>query len=362
MSLSKVLSAVLFVALTAFTASAYTVVMRDGRRVEIPNDFSVTSSTLTYQAGQDIQITIQLNTVNIAATERANGEGAGALLLRASAPSKAAPAPVQTRPRAQRSVTNHDLEVYRRAREQSEQDYEKRRKELGLPSKEERRQEAAEIQDRTREQLLSMRAQEESEEQYWRSRATPLRTDMAAARAQIDFLRRRIDEIAAANSFGLSSATPFGTVGTPFGTFPFQTGISSGVFGPSLIGGGFVGSPFGFNTRFGFNSRFGSGFFRRPRFVAPNNRPTPFPGNRGGGFHRGGRGGRGGHGGRGFSSFIDGGFLGVPFQSFDWGLQQQELVSELDDLLMHHAGLQARWRDLENEARTAGAYPGWLRP
>ena len=86
------------------------IVMRDGRRVEVPNDFAVTNSTLTYRAGQDIQITIQLNTVDIAATERANGEAKGALLLRASAPKKVAPAKVQTRPRAQRSITNLDLE------------------------------------------------------------------------------------------------------------------------------------------------------------------------------------------------------------------------------------------------------------
>ena len=78
--------------------------------------------------------------------------------------------------------------------------------------------------------------------------------------------------------------------------------------------------------------------------------------NRGGRFHRGGRGGRG------FSSFVDGSLLAVPFQSWDNNLQQAELVSELDELLTQQAGLQARWRDLENEARTAGAYPGWLRP
>lgn len=354
MRLSRVLSAVLFVALTAFTASAYTIVMRDGRRIEIPNDFTVTKSTLTYQAGQEIQITVQLSSIDIPATERANNEQPGALLLRATAPKSVAPANVQPRPRAQRSITNKDLEGYRRAREQSEQEYEKRRKELGLPSLEERRQEAAEIQERTREQLLSMRAQEQSEEQYWRSRATPLRTELSATQAQIDFLRRRIDEISSTNSFGVfSTGVPFGTFGGSFLDFPFQTGITPNVFGPSLV------DP-GFRARFGFNSRFGFGFGnRRPRFVAPGGqrRIHGRPFNRGGGgFHRGGRGGRG------FSSFIDGGVLAVPFQSWENNVQQAELAGELDELLMHHVGLQARWRDLENEARTAGAYPGWLRP
>jgi len=345
MSLSKVFSALLLVAFAAITASAYTIVMRDGRRLEIPNEFVVTNSTLTYQAGQDIQITIQLNTVNIAATERANGETNGALLLRASAPKKIAPAKAQPRSRAQRSITDRDLEVYRRAREENEREYEKRRHELGLPSMEERRQKAAEIQERTREQLLSMRAQEESEEQYWRSRATPLRTELAATYAQIEFLRRRIDELSFANrnSFGVfATGVPFGTVGAPFINFPFQTGITPNVFAPSLV------NP-------GFRARFGVNFGNRPRhFGAPRGRRPHF-GNRGR-FHRGGRGGRG------FSSSFGGSVLALPFQFDDVDAQRLELIGELDDLLMHNVGLQARWRDLENEARTAGAYPGWLRP
>jgi hypothetical protein len=352
MTLSKVFSAVLFVALTAFTVSAYTVVMRDGRRVEIPDEFTVTNSTLTYRAGSDIQITIQLNTVDIAATERANGQPMGSLLLRASAPKEVPKRTVQTRPLANRSITNRDLEAYRRVREKSELEYEKRRKELGLPSMEERRKEAAEIQERTREQLLNMRAQEEGAEEYWRSRATPLRTELAAIAAQIDFLRRRIDEIPSSNSFGafstnsfgaFSTAIPFGTVGRPFRNFPFQSGITPNVFAPSLVNSGFrarVGLTFG-NRRSRLN-------------VNPGNRRSHFPNNPGR-FHRG-------RGGRGLSSFFGDSLLAVPFQSFDYDLQRAELINELDELLMHHVGLRARWRDLEDEARTAGAYPGWLRP
>ena len=345
MSLRKVLSALLVVAFTTITASAYTIVMRGGRRVEIPNEFVVTTSTLTYRAGQDIQITIQLNTVDIAATERANGESPGAFMLRTSPPKKLATAKVQTRARAQRSITNLDLDQYRRAREQSDREYEDRRHELGLPSMEERRQEAAEIQERTREQLLSMRAQQENEEDYWRSRATPLRTELVSTHAQIDFLRRRIDELSFANtnSFGVfATGVPFGTVGAPFINFPFQSGITPNVFAPSLVNSG-------------FRARFGGNFGNRPgRFASPGRR-SHFPSNRGG-FHRGGRGGRG------FSSFSGGSVLALPFQFDDFDAQRSQLIFELDELLRQQAGLQARWRDLENEARTAGAYPGWLRP
>src|ERR1043165_5815293 len=159
MGVSRLLFATLFLSLTVSAVSAYTVVMRDGRRVEIPNEFTVTNSTLTYDVGNGMQVTLQLNTVDIAATERANGEARGALLNKANAPEiQSAP---QTRPsRAGRSITNADLEKYRKARVESEKEYEERRQELGLPSMEDRQREVAEIQDRTLEQVRSMRAQE----------------------------------------------------------------------------------------------------------------------------------------------------------------------------------------------------------
>src|SRR6478672_11018801 len=64
------------------TASAYTIVMRGGKRVEIPAKFQVTTSTLTYEAGPDIQVTLQLAAIDIPATEKANNETAGSLLRR----------------------------------------------------------------------------------------------------------------------------------------------------------------------------------------------------------------------------------------------------------------------------------------
>ena len=145
----RVLVAALVLAFGTVSASAYTIIMRDGRRVEIPDKFTVTDSTVTYEVGSGFQVTMQLNTVDIAATERANNEARGAFLLRANSTPAAAtvgPAPQTT---ARRSITNADLENYRRARVESEQTYERTRRELGLPSLEERRREAAAIQERT---------------------------------------------------------------------------------------------------------------------------------------------------------------------------------------------------------------------
>lgn len=250
MALRKVFFAVVFLALSFSAVNAYTLVMRDGRRVEIPNEFAVTNSTLTYEVNKGFQVTIQLNTVDIAATERANGEPTGALLQKAAAPKVVK----TTRTRAARSITNQDLEVYRRARVENELAYEKLRQELGLPSAEERRREIAEIEDRTLEQVRNMRAQEEA---YWRSRAEALRAELAVSE-----MRQRPDGVPISYPFGAYSGF------SPFEGFGF--GIAGGRFNRF---GRFQSSPFdGFLATpiTPFPTFRGQG--RRPVFVAPGAR------------------------------------------------------------------------------------------
>src|SRR6185503_12981525 len=121
MSLTKGFFVVVFLALTVSAVNAYTVVLRDGRRVEIPNQFTVTNSTLTYDVGNGIQVTVQLNTVDIAATERANREAQGSFLMKATAPkADVEPAPQTRRAGAGRSITNTELEKFRLTRVENE--------------------------------------------------------------------------------------------------------------------------------------------------------------------------------------------------------------------------------------------------
>ena len=58
MAPNRFIMAVVFLVLTATVANAYTLVMRNGRRVDIPNEFTVTASTLTYTVGSGIQIVL----------------------------------------------------------------------------------------------------------------------------------------------------------------------------------------------------------------------------------------------------------------------------------------------------------------
>jgi hypothetical protein len=266
MGFSKIFVAVLFLVLSVSAVNAYTVVMRDERRVEIPNEFTVTKSTLTYDVGNGIQITIQLNTIDIAATERANGEARGSFLTKANAP-KAPVGPQTPGPSARRSITNADLEKYRVARVESEKEYDTRARELGLPSLEDRRREAAAIDDRTVEQVRSMRAHEEA---YWRSRAEALRGEMPNE-AQFGSSRQQPEWFYSSSGFpGFFDGVGFGIGDGRFRRFRrFQSSPFDG----------FLSTPITPFPSFG-------GHGRRPVFRAPGVRINPRPSHGRPGRHR----------------------------------------------------------------------------
>jgi len=324
------LAVALLIATVSVMANAYTVVMRDGRRVEIPNEFLVSTVTLTYELSPGIQKTLQLASIDIAATERANNQPVGSLLKRATTPRSVSTA-IQAKP-SRRSITNQDLESFRRTRLENEASYERRRKELGLPSLEETRR-AAELEaERGRQRLLTMRSQETESESYWRSRASELRTEIAATNARIDFVRARLNETPAGPAFGVfTTALPFGLVGHS----RFGRGVPRTVHQP-LVFSARQGGP-----QIGGHLRVGGGHTRTQGFINPSR-----------GLRAPGR----------ISVLPSVSLLSIPFQNDDYSYERTALMIQLDELLAHRAGLLARWRDLEEEARRAGAYPGWLRP
>lgn len=238
----RLLVASFLLILTATAASAYTIVMRNGRRVEIPNRFTLTNSTLTYETAPGIQVTIQLTGIDIATTERVNGQAAGSFMISGSKPETPAPVVQMRRQTATKSITNKDLEVYRRARLQSERE----REELGLPSLEDRRREVAEIDDRTQEQIRDMRSREELD--FWRNRAMTLETQVTATQNQM-----RVNQLG-----DQPWAYPYGigivTSGFPFGFDGFHRSHGFNRFG---------------SNKFGFNSRFPGHFRGRLLFSFP---------------------------------------------------------------------------------------------
>ncbi len=271
MFIRKLLVASFLLIFTATAASAYTIVMRNGRRVEIPNTFTLTKSTLTYETAPGIQVTIQVAGIDVAATERINGQTPGSFVATASAP-KASSEPVQTRRTpATRSITNQDLETYRRTRVANERE----RQELGLPSAEERRREVEEIDNRTQEQIRDMRSREELD--FWRSRAMSLETQLSATAAQAN----------GPQMYDYPWAYPYG-IGLVTSGFPsaFDGFHRFNRFG--LNGFGFNQ----FNKFSPFNSQFPSHFRGRLLFTTP--RPAGVMHGRGGHAGGGSSGTRGG--------------------------------------------------------------------
>jgi murein DD-endopeptidase MepM/ murein hydrolase activator NlpD len=314
---------------------AYTIIMRNGRRIEAPAHFVVTQTTLTYAAAPDLNVTLQLSQIDVAATEQANNEPAGSLLRRAHAHRDAtsAPSPATVR-RATRTLTNRELEPVRRARLESERAYEQRRKELGLPAPEEERQSAEAEAKALRKIARRHEAEKAAAENYWRERAATLRAETVALDAEIDYLRTRLADASDyfAPGYGAISATvipffapyPFPFAASPgrLNTSGFSTGTQLG--GSLSVGGGAT------RGHIFFNQQSTSGTFQRrilgtPGFFAPPNI-----------------------------------VLAVPFNYAN--ADAPALRLRLVELEAARAGLSARWQQLEDEARRAGALPGWLRP
>jgi len=241
--------------LVSVMASAYTIVMRGGKRIEIPAQFTVTRTTLSYEVASGINVTIQMAAIDVPATERANNEPPGALLKRANANAALQSArPAQDVPTTtkRRIVTNRDLETYARARRESEAAYERRRIELGLPSLEESRR-RAQRDEAALDEIVARRRQEESENRR-REREAELQAEMTAAR------------INALNSVYVEPYWPDGFIGINDGAFGrFGSRFRFG-FHPRFPSALNQGSPCGFNPSpscllshpfpFGFNQQF----------------------------------------------------------------------------------------------------------
>ena len=144
--LTRFLFVTVILVVLANVAGAYTLVCRDGHRIEVPAVFEVGKMTVTYELAPGINKTLQLALIDIAATERANLETPGSFFKHSPQPVIASPAPpIQ---RASRTLTNLDLEPFRQRRIASEKGYEKRRIELGLPTIEESsRRQAADAEE-----------------------------------------------------------------------------------------------------------------------------------------------------------------------------------------------------------------------
>jgi hypothetical protein len=310
----------ILLAALAHATTAYTLVFRDGHQLRVSSVFTVTSNTFTYEAAPGITRTVQLILIDVAATERANNEAPGSFFKHATPDGTPAASPSVRH--AARTLTNRDLESIRQRRVESEQKYDQRRIELGLPSVEESRRREALAEESILALARERATAEANDEAYWRSRAGALRNEIVTVDAEINYLRGRLGPV---NQFPLNTQS-FGSsaviVGRPFGERFSMRQPGAGRMGTAPAG------PL---------SNMGAAALRPSRPAA------------GFGFPRGTFG----------SAF---GFPSLPFLYGDGSFERTDLGVRLNGLLTRRAGLDALWRELENEARIAKVPQVWLAP
>jgi hypothetical protein len=277
----RLMSSACLLFLLAATTNAYSIVMRGGKRIEIPAQFSVTSMTLTYEATPGFFITLQMAAVDIPATERANNEMPGSLLARATKEKESdrtSELISQARePKASRSVTNRELQSFARLRLDSERAYEQRLRAQGLPPLAVLRAQAAADAERLSQDLARKRAEAEAIE-----RASRLEAQIADLSAQLDYLQSRSGELppVSPDAFTVYGDDPFiggRSVVNP-GLFEVPFGLPDrGAFGRFNVPYGTLGR---FNVPYGSASRFHG--LRRNTIVAPGTRFSGRGGFRGG--------------------------------------------------------------------------------
>jgi hypothetical protein len=316
-----------FLLAIAVTASAYTLVLRDGRRIDIPSEFILSRTTLTYEISPGFNQTMLLTLIDVAATERANGEPLGGFFKHREETNTAANSqPVRP---AVKTLTNLDLDGARQRRVESEQAYESRRKQLGLPTVEESRRrqdaEAAEM----RELARAKDAANARDESYWKVRARELRGEIAMVDSQISYLRGRVydaNQSAMQNRGWVTGVYPTWRNGPlpngnggnfPNGRYPRNrpNGPIIGLGLPNIYGNPNV---YGYPGPYDYPGAYGYPPYGYPNGSINNNPPYTSDG--------------------------------------------VELNSRLDDLLVRRQGLAMQWRQLEDDARDARVPQVWLEP
>ena len=164
--LTRVISISLLIFVSWTIAGAYTIVFYGGKRVEISDNFIVTSNAVIYEAAPGVNVSFRLKSIDIPATERANDDSPGSFLARTRAHRVQEPPSTTATQKATRTITNRDLEPYESVRLRSEATWEKRRKELGLPSLEETRREAARRDAALDEFLAKKRLEQEANRRH----------------------------------------------------------------------------------------------------------------------------------------------------------------------------------------------------
>lgn len=103
--------------------------------------------------------------------------------------------------RQPKTVTNADLERFRRERLKTDPDDETERRRLGLPSRAEQERERLAEQQELSALATRIRREQAQKENYWREQTFGLRSKIFVVEAEINYIRAQINEIPAPQTY-----------------------------------------------------------------------------------------------------------------------------------------------------------------
>ena len=232
-----------------------------------------------------------------------------------------------------KTITNADLEKYRRERLKSDPDDEGERKRLGLPSRVEEQQARERRAAEIGELAARIREQQAEAENYWQTQAFELRSEIAAVEAEIRYVRARIGEIPPPQTFYAIGYNPYFYSPGCCANYNFR-GVSRGV----QIGGRIP--PPGKRPQASIGANYSRNVFKNSGKIEINQntiiknsligKPRPR-----------------------FGNYL--GTLVVPFTLPTYeNLTREEMLARFRALEQERAGLYARFAVLEDEARKDG--------
>ncbi len=196
-----------FVVLLPLIAQAYTLVLKDGRRVEVRENYRIVSDIGVFTLAEGNRFSVSLDKINISATELANGENEGTFIKNAAEPLKITDKPVNndkpiidqdpiasSRPIG-RKITNSDFDRYRVRREEMLKDSTNR---ANAKAATQANTPAPVPNDNTERDTASFlaehREKEKNREEYWRGRSRALLTELRVQEEQINSLQGQIED------------------------------------------------------------------------------------------------------------------------------------------------------------------------
>lgn len=231
-----------------------------------------------------------------------------------------------------KTITNADLEKYRQERLKNDPDDERERQRRNLPSR------AAEEQARqlraaeTNEIANRIRAREAETQNYWQEQAFPLRSEIAAVEAEINYVRARIGEIPLPQTFYAVGYNPYYNYGNCcfYGNSTYRSSVTKVGIGGSI----FVGKRSQISL--------GAGVSRSVYKQSGQLINQPYGDGQNHLIRRRQR------------SFANGVFVAPFVLPTAENLTREELLATLRSLEQTRAGLYARYSLLADEARRAG--------